>query len=212
MKYLLLTLLLIAATAGSSFSQDAPIPIQIFTTSDYMSFEMNINKKFQAGSRLGFFNVTTYRGYYDNDQSQNEYLTQSYLVYELTGGLSLSAGALMHFIYGFRPTAGLQYSYISPEFLMVLFPRFDLTEDHNFEIFGFLEYKPPLDADWALYSSLQGMYNHNVELNAHDRSYIFLRLGVTHTKYTIGMGGNIDFFGPDKANENRLGAFLRVEL
>jgi len=189
-----------------------PVPIEVFAGTQGLNFQMIVSKHFAPESRFGFFNVTSFVGNYANELRRNQYLSQAFLTADIWGGFSINAGASMNYFNGFRPSAGLQYVIGSREFLLVVLPRIDLTETFNIETFGLLEYKPQFSEQWGLYSRVQVLYNHNTRLGFPDRSYGYARLGVSYQNIQLGIGANIDFYGPQRINENSIGIFLRTEL
>jgi hypothetical protein len=189
-----------------------PVPVEVFAGNNYLNFQMIVSKPFQQGSRFGFFNVTNFNGNYDNNLRRNEFLTQGLVNFEVYKGISLAAGATMNYVTGFRPTAGLQYLYGNREWLIVLLPRMDLRDDYNFETFGLVEYKPQLTKKLGLYTRVQGLYNHNIKQEFHDRSYLYFRAGFSYQNYQFGLGANFDRYGPMKVSGDNFGLFLRVLL
>jgi hypothetical protein len=189
-----------------------PVPIETFAGNKGLVFQMIVSKHFSPKSRFGFFNVTNFVGDYATTNQQNQYIAQSFVTADIWKGLSVNAGVTMNYMTGFRPSAGLQYLFANRQVLMVVLPRFDLTQTYNFETFGLFEFKPKFTKDWGLYSRFQGLYNHNTKLDFHDRSYIWLRLGASYRNFQFGVGSDIDFYGPGKTNENSFGGFIRTEL
>jgi hypothetical protein len=189
-----------------------PIPVEAFAGNKGLVFQMIVSKHFSPKSRFGFFNVTNFVGDYNTSNQKNQYLSQSLITADIYKGFSVNAGVTMNYMTGFRPTAGLQYVFANREFLAVVLPRIDLTQTYNFETFGLVEYKPKFKNNWGLYTRVQGLYNHNTKLDFHDRSYVWLRIGASYKNYQFGLGGNFDFYGPMKVNENSFGVFLRTEL
>ncbi|MGB3589162.1 MAG: hypothetical protein WBA23_21630 [Tunicatimonas sp.] len=189
-----------------------PIPLEVFAGNEYLNFQMIISKPFAPGSRFSFFNVTSFNGDYQNDEGENEYITQGLLNYEVFKGLSVATGATMHYRTGFRPTAGLNYVFGSRKWLFVLLPRFDLSDDYNFETFSLLEFKPPITKDIGLYTRIQGLYNHNTEQDFHDRSYLYFRVGLSYRKYQAGLGANFDRYGPGEIDTENYGLFIRAQI
>jgi hypothetical protein len=82
----------------------------------------------------------------------------------------------------------------------------------NFETFALLENKPQLTDKLGLYTRVQGLYNHNTKQDFHDRSYLYLRAGLSIKKYQFGLGANFDRYGPFKINQENYGLFVRVEI
>lgn len=205
-----------SAQEGHSTTQPGivipPVPIETFATDDKLSFLMIVNKPIADSKKFSFFNVTSFKANYENVQQENEFLTQGLIQYELVKGLNLAAGATQHYRFGFRPTAGLNYTFANRKFLFVLLPRFDLTEDYNFETFSLFEYKPQLTEKLGLYTRVQGLYNWNTEQDFHDRSYIYFRVGLSYKSFQFGVGADFDTYGPMKISTEGYGLFLRTQL
>lgn len=189
-----------------------PIPIEAFAGNKGLVFQMILNKSFGQKSRFGFFTVTNFVGDYADQNQQNQFLSQSFLTANLWKGFYINAGVSLNYMTGFRPSAGLQYVFAKRNFLAVILPRIDLTQTKNFETFGLVEYQPKFNKEWGLYTRIQSLFNQNTQLNFHDRSYVWLRLGASYKNFQFGWGMNIDYYGPAKLNENSFGAFLRTEL
>jgi hypothetical protein len=197
---------------GKPSKPNPPIPVEVFAGSKGLNFQMIVSKHFSPASRFGFFNVTNFVGDYDNNQRRNQYLAQSFLTVDVWKGISVNAGVSMNYFSGFRPSAGLQYVFANRKYLAVVLPRFDLTQTRNFETFALFEYKPMFTEKWGLYTRIQGLYNRNMKQEFHDRSYVYLRVGASYKNFQFGVGGNFDFYGPNRINENSFGGFVRAEL
>lgn len=189
-----------------------PVSVETFAGDRYLNFQMIVAKPFSPASRFSFFNVTNFNGSYQNDLQKNEFLTQSLVNFQLVKGLSVGAGATLNYMTGFRPTAGLQYTFANRQWLVVVLPRVDLRDDNNLETFALLEFKPPLGQTLGLYTRIQGLYNHNTRQDFHDRSYLYGRVGITYQQFALGVGANYDRYGPFRVSTATYGAFLRAEL
>lgn len=170
-----------------------------------------IIKKMQSIPKLGFFSITYFTAEWNTDQV-SDYMLQGNLSYQLFKGFDLTAG--FHFTHptGIRPSAGIMYSYANPTWLLVVAPRAYIDNAANIEGLALLEYKPKLSDKWKLYSRFQGNYNLTAKGSIHDRSYIWLRAGLSYNEFTFGAGANFDYYGPMKHNENNVGAFISANL
>ena len=189
-----------------------PIPVEVFAGNKGLMFQMTVSKHFNPKSRFGFFNVNNFVGDYHSANQNNQYMSQSWITADIWKGFSLNAGVVMNYMTGFRPTLGVQYVFVNRDFFVVALPRFDLTQTNNFETFALVEFKPKFNKNSGLYTRFQGLYNRNTKPDSHDRSYIWLRAGVSFKNYQFGIGSNFDFYGPNKLYENSLGIFVRTEL
>jgi hypothetical protein len=224
-KILLFIVLLITSVCFGESPQDSldkthtnpskstpPIPVELFATNKALNFQMIISRQVPESRKLGFFGLNYVKADYKNDRSANEFVMQAFLTYNIYRGFSINSGMTMNHFYGFRPSAGLQYIFANPKLLIVIIPRFDLTETRNFEALGLVEFKPKWNRNWGLYSRLQGLYNYDVRSDFHSRSYIYARLGVSYKKYSSGIGANMDWYGPSELNKNTFGFYIRTEL
>lgn len=124
----------------------------------------------------------------------------------------MNAGVSMNHYSGFRPTVGVQYLLATNSWVVLLLPRFDLSETYNVETFGLIEYKPRLTKQWGLYTRVQTLVNYATKVTVHERSHIYLRIGASYRNFQFGVGTNTDFYGSEKINETTLGGFLRTEI
>ncbi|MES2458691.1 MAG: hypothetical protein V4594_24260 [Bacteroidota bacterium] len=194
----------------------APIPIELFVGNKGLAFQLIVSKQFLSNPRYGFFNVSSFTGNYKESDQTSEFLSQSFLTAELWKGVSLAAGlsaiGSTNTPLTVRPTVGLQYLLIKKDFVILILPRYDLTQTYNFETFALLEYKPILSKRWGIYSRAQGLYNHNSKLDFHEISSIYLRLGVSYKNFQFGLASNHDFYGPNAYNVNNYGLFIKTDL
>lgn len=193
-----------------------PIPIEIFIGNKAANFQLIVSKQLSPKSKFGFFNVTTFSGNYKEKNQGAEFYSQSIITAEIYKGISfiagLSAMGSSNSPVNVRPTAGLQYLFANEDFVVVIIPRFDLTQTYNFETFTVFEYKPMLSENWGIYSRFQGLYNYNTKQNFHEVSNIYIRLGLSYKNVQFGLGANLDFYGPDYNNVNNYGIFIKTDI
>lgn len=194
----------------------SPVPIELFAGNKGFSFQLIVSKQFSPGSKFGFFNVTNFSGDYKQTYQTTNFLSQSFVTAEIWQGISAAAGlsaiGSSTTPLEVRPTGGLQYLLANREIVLVVIPRFDLSQTYNFETFAVLEYKPTLSKNWAIYTRLQGLYNYNTKLGYHEISEINLRLGLAYKKLQFGIGSIHDFYGPDAVNINNYGPFIKTDI
>lgn len=227
MKFKLLLSISLCLLLNSAFAQTqdslqtdnihkgVPIPIELFVGNRAFTFQLIVSKQFSPKSRFGFFNVTNFTGDYKKNQT-SDFFSQSLLTANLWKGISITTGlsafGSSNTSTTVRPTAGLQYLFANRDFVVVVLPRFDLTQTYNFETFVVFEYKPMLSKNWGIYSRLQGLYNYNTKFGFHEISSIYLRLGVSYKNVQFGAGTNLDFYGPDYYNAKNFGLFVKTDL
>ncbi|CAM4249207.1 hypothetical protein SAMN06265348_1077 [Pedobacter westerhofensis] len=197
-------------------AESAPVPIELFAGNKGFAFQLIVSKQFSAGSKFGFFNVTNFAGDYKQTNQTTSFLSQSFVTAEIWKGISAATGisaiGSSTTPLEVRPTAGLQYLLASRDILLVVIPRFDLSQTYNFETFAVLEYKPMLSKNWGIYTRLQGLYNYNTKLGYHEISEINLRLGLAYKSFQFGLASIHDFYGPEAINVNNYGLFIKTNI
>lgn len=201
----------LAQQANPDAVHNPPINVEALFSNRGTTFQMITDKKFQSVPRLGFFSVTNLVGEWDTNQV-NDYMTQASLTFDIFKGFKVTGGFHTSSGTGIRPTIGVMYNYADPDWLVVAYPRVDLSKDSNVEGLVLVEYKPKINEKWRFYSRIQGLYAYTMNIEKHSRSYIQARAGVSYKEFTFGAGTNIDYYGPTKHNENSFGGFLSVLL
>lgn len=214
---MLFTLLLISAASDLSAQEqpnpvkNPPVNVETLFSNRGVAFQMMVNKKMQSIPRLGFFSVTTLVGEWDQ-QAVKDFMSQGNLTFQIVEGLDVLGGFHVTNASGFRPTAGLMYSYKQQDFMFVINTRADLISNGVIEGLTILEYQPEISEQWRLYTRLQGLYGHTLNADTHARSYVIARAGLSYREFTFGLGTNLDWYGPVKQNINSYGAFFSMSL
>ncbi|MDX1943735.1 MAG: hypothetical protein SFU99_24420 [Saprospiraceae bacterium] len=191
---------------------DPPLPIEALLGNKQLYFQMVVKKKFAPESRFGFFTVSTYTASYDNERAENSLTIPVQINYAIGKGFGVMAGTDINSEAGFAPIVGPQHNFASQKFLAVTVVSFFLNEDQDVKLFGLYEYKPPINEKWSLYSRVQFIYNHSLKDGNHNRSYLYLRGGLKRNALILGLGANLDQFGPQKRFKDNYGVFARWEF
>lgn len=200
-----------AQNQSPDIAPGVPINTEVLGSNRGLAFQMIIDKKIKSVPKLGFFSVTSLVGEWGEDKV-NDYMTQASLTYEIVKGLKLAGGFHVTPVKGMRPIAGLIYTKANPTWLFVANSRIDYSKDTNVEGMFLIEYKPKINNDWRFYSRIQALYEYNTVIDMKTRSYLMARAGVSYKEITFGLGTNIDYYGPEKFNENSYGVFVGVLL
>lgn len=212
-------IVLLCIISGNAYSQEKieisvinpPINTELLFSNRGIAFQMIIDKKFNSIPKLGVFSVTSLVGEWDDDKI-NDYMTQSSLTYEIVKGLKLAGGFHVTPVKGMRPIAGLIYTKANPNWLFVVNSRIDFSKDTNVEGMFLVEYKPKINDKWRFYSRAQALYEYSTVIDMQTRSYVMTRAGLSYKEITFGIGTNVDYYGPEKHNENSIGGFLSFLL
>lgn len=188
-----------------------PVNVEALVADQGIIMQTTINKQFRDTPSLGFFSVTSLISDWDT-QRLTDFMNQSGITFDVFMNLKLIGGYHYTEVTGFRPSAGLQYSYANEDWLVVLYPRADLTTDSNQENYASVAYTPQINEKYSFYSRMQGLYTFALDNGEHQRSYVLARVGFTRGDYTFGIGGNLDYFGPDAERIESIGLFGSVNL
>lgn len=210
MGAILITSLAIAQDENTKLHASPPTPVEVLLGNNRFVSQISISKKFAENSRFGFLATSYIAADYGNDKSENESVNVAFITYDMVKGFGLVSGAVLNSAWGFRPYSGFRYLYANQQFLAMVIPGFYLTESHNFETIGLVEYRPHIKNNWSLYSRLEGLYNVDMDTKKHDRSFIYGRLGLSYKTLGFGFAVNYDWYGPFKANKDNVGVFLRT--
>lgn len=189
-----------------------PIPFEAFVSDQGLLMQVVTTKKLTPTSRFGVFVLSEFYGDFNRERKNDEFITQTYLTYEIIRGLSATAGGAINHVSGFSPSVGVQVAMPFKDFFLLLSPRYETANNRNAEILGFLEYKPAISGKWGIYSRVQALYAHNTAENLHEISYIRLRLGASYKTFKFGLGSNHMSYGPMKHREDFYGIFARALL
>lgn len=213
-KYILVIFLFVASifNANSQGLKQKPIPIELVVGNNRLGLQSIINKHLPESKKLSFFSVTNFESEYSKEAKGLDFFNNSQISYEIYKGFGVSTGANINKVTGLSPTLGLQYVYANPIWLLVITPTLVFTTDKTMSLLTILEYKPNLTNKLKLYSRVQGLYNQNIKFSEHERSYLQLRLGLDYKGYQFGLGGNLDYFGKNRAFKGNYGLFIRVNL
>jgi hypothetical protein len=209
--FCLLTAVKAAAQTAAAAIQNPPVGTETMFSNRGVYFQMLVNKKLQSLPRLGLFSVTSLVGEW-HQQEISDLMTQASITYKVIKGLNLGLGYHATPVTGFKPSAGLVYSYADPVWLLVVNPRADLSQAGSVEGLILFEFKPRINESWRLYSRMQGLYGYTPETGSHARSYMKLRLGFALKEFAFGLGANLDYYGPARLNKNSIGAFVSAKL
>lgn len=202
--------------AFSQSSDDiAPISLENFWGNKGALVEMTFHKPLKNNSKFGVLSIAEYYGTYDAKKQgeENQFMAQTHLTYKVFNYVDFVLGAIINNVDGLRPTAGVQLALpLADNLFFVAMPRIDLTQTHNAEILSLVEYTPPINENWSVYSRVEGLYNQNLKDDSHGISYLRLRLGTSYDIFRFGAGVNFASYGPDKFKENQVGIFIGALL
>lgn len=203
-------ILLLFISFHSVSQNQPPVSAELLLGEKRTSMLVTMNRKISGDFK--YMNITSTTANYDLDKGRAELVMINSAIYQFHKIFGVSAGLQYHFLKGLVPSVAFHTSYADPVWMFMFIPFLNFRPETNSENVMIVEYKPQLNDSFKLYTHIMGLYNHNVTLKSHDRSFYQLRLGVTYRNFTFGAGANLDYYGAKKINENTYGAFLKIDV
>lgn len=210
--FLLCSLLFANVVFGQDHAPLPPLPVEATFGNNRLHFQAVINRPVSANGKLSFFNLSTGAVDYSNTASETEMVVVNNLTYALFGNFKVTGGAEWHYKLGLVPQLGLQYFKANRTWLVLVNPSINMQPSKSTATIGIVEYKPALSQKAQLYTRAQVLYIQSLEDGKHARSALMLRAGITHGKFTFGLGANFDYYGPMKNQKDNVGLFTRLAL
>lgn len=209
-----LILILIACPIWVNAQSDStsPIPVELMQGHQKLYSFLIVNRSLAPESDWGFLNVTTFSGTNPNKASRNEFFSSSLLTYPVYRKFRIVFGVNLNEVVGLNYFAGFQYATSTRYWLIVLVPGIYYPDQSSVETLALIEYRPPLSKRVKLYTRLHTLYNASLSEGQHNRSYGYLRLGLSVKTLSFGVGWNVDWYGQLRSREENLGIFIRTEL
>lgn len=187
-----------------------PIGVELLFGNNRLNAALSLNKP--VWGKWRFNNITTAAAYYDVADGKTELVMVNSLIYQFHPNFGASGGLQYHFLKGLVPNVAFHTSYADRTWLLVFTPYLNLLPERHSETIAIVQYKPALSENLRLFTQVQALYNHNLNANAHDRSFYYFRLGLTVKKITFGAGANLDYYGPDRIFKDNYGGFVKVDI
>lgn len=191
-----------------------PTPLELVIGHEQLNFQLVVKRRFSPESKFDLLVISVFSENWDkDDELGNSILIPFQASYRIgQKGFSFAAGGEANSVVGFSPTTGVTHNYVSRKILAISVLNYFINESQDLKFFGLYEYKPPINETWSVYSRLQLVYNHSLAENEHNRSFLYLRVGLEKGPLGFGLGANWDQFGSEKATKSNFGIFTRWEF
>lgn len=209
---LILILITFPIWVNAQSDSASPTPVELMQGNQKLYSLLIVNQSLAPESALGFLHVTTFSGANPNKASRNEFFSSSLLSYPVYRKFRIASGVNLNEVVGLNYFSGFQYATVTGYWLIVLVPGIYFSEQSSFETLVLIEFRPPLSQRVKLYTRLHTLYNTSLSEGQHNRSYGYLRLGLSVKTLSFGLGMNADWYGPLRSQENNFGVFIRTEL
>lgn len=187
-----------------------PIPADFLLGNHRLQFNATINRNIDG--KLGFLSIVNAAADYKNSSSETELVLNNFFNYKMGPHVQLITGAQWNYKKGLVPVLGVQWIYASPTWVASYTPSLHFLPYNSYEHMVFLEYRKPLTGYRRWFNRVQAMYEHNYAYGTHDRSFLVLRSGIGFGKLIVGLGYNLDFYGPKAIKKENTGLIFRIDL
>ncbi len=189
-----------------------PTPMEVMLGNNRANLLIILSRPIDEKKKFSFFNVTVGASDYQNNPAETDMVINNALLYNLGRNFYAGTGLQWNYKVGLVPSLGLQYFKASPDYLVVIFPSYNMMPNAGLETVALAEVKPRLSEKTRLYTRIQGLYVQDLEHGVHAKSAVSLRAGLSFGKYTFGLGTNADYYGPMKFEKLNTGVFLQLKL
>lgn len=194
-------------------SDTAPAtPVELMQGTRKLYSLLIVNRPLAPESAWDFLNITTFSATNQNEVSRNEFFSTALLSYPVYRKVRIASGVNLNEVVGLNCFSGFQYATGTGLWQIVLVPGIYFPEQSSFETLALIEFRPPLSQRIKLYTRLHTLYNVSLAGGQHNRSYGYLRLGLSVKTLSFGVGLNADWYGPVRSRQENLGIFIRTEL
>lgn len=189
-------------------------PAEIMAGNKYILYQHAISKQIAPDSKWGVMHIASsiirYKSKSEKTASPGEFMNQGYIKYKVLKGVSVIGGMFYSTAVNFKPSVGVQYTYLNKCLFITFQPRVDVAKNVNYELFGIVEHRKRLNHSIAAYSRLQFMSNHGAVY--HNRSYQQLRIGIEYKLVQAGIGVQFDEYGRNVTRYSNIGFFVKKNL
>ena len=196
------------ANSKRSFNEyvpQPPIPVEVFAGHKALSYQHVINKNVFK-DKFSFFNVSSFDAEY-GENANNVFLISSMFLYNISKGFSAGLGGEIQ-----RPgavvIAGIQYTYVSENLLIVVVPSVNLTGETEYSQFTLLEYRPRINKKFNGYFRMQFVVS--TDFHNYNRGYQQFRLGSQINDIRFGLAASFDQFDSNAITTTNYGVFVRT--
>lgn len=184
--------------------------IEVMPGNNFVFTDIQFFKSFDKQYRMTLFSRTRARLTYNDDENGINFFSGAYFNYTFKSGLGGSIiGRINNF--GSDADTGIHFYKQKKAWTFFVLPSISLTNGGTYSWFSIIRFRPDLNEEWKLYTSLELF----TALNKSDHlaSTQRIRLGMDYKTFQFGLAMNLTEVGDDwiLVNDN-YGVFLRKEF
>lgn len=212
MKTSTLFIFLIMATIVSHQVFSQITQLELVSGNNKTDFTLLSVKSLDKNRKFSFSTLAFYQKYHHSkDFVFDEVGVKSSIFYSLTKSISIGPTFYYNSVAGFTERLTLLISKRTGKFTYTINPALvhsNISNDFGGELFIEMQYMQPIKNEWHFltYTKLLTSWR---GFNIHERSYQYLRIGLSKNNNQFGFALNFDEYGNIPIRKNSIGMFIR---
>ncbi|WP_299626880.1 hypothetical protein [uncultured Tenacibaculum sp.] len=211
-KVIIITSLLIIGFINPLLSQFTQV--ELFAGLDKTDFTVFSSYSITKSQTLSLNTLAFFQKFKQENQQFDEIGLQPTLFWNITKNIALGPSMYYNSFAGFSERISAKYTFKNSRLLLVLMPTVAYSEQKNasyFEVLAQFQYNQPINDHLSIWLNGQFLTIWD-EFNRHSRSFQQLRVGVSIYQHQVGMGIDLDQFGPQPIEKTAFGIYYRKTL
>ena len=188
--------------------------VELFSGLDKTDFTLFSSYPVNKSQTLSLNTLAFFQKFKQENQEFDEIGVQPTLFWNITKNISLGPSIYFNSFAGYSERLSAKYTYKNSRLVIVLIPTMAYSEQKDAsyaEVFVQFQYNKPLNDNISLWLNGQFLTIWD-EFKLHSRSFQQLRVGVSLYDHQVGIGMDIDQFGPQPISKTAFGIYYRKTL
>ena len=188
--------------------------VELFSGFDKTDFTLFSSYPINKSQTLSLNTLAFFQKFKNENEEFDEIGIQPTLFWNINKNISLGTSIYHNSFAGFSERISAKYTFKNSRLLLVLMPTLAHSEQKNasyFEVFAQFQYNQPLNDHLSLWLNGQFLTIWD-EFKHHSRSFQQLRVGVSIHLHQVGLGIDLEQFGPQPIEKTAFGIYYRKTL
>lgn len=188
--------------------------VELFSGFDKTDFTLFSSYPINKSQTLSLNALAFFQKFKKENREFDEIGVQPTLFWNITKNIAIGSSIYYNSFAGYSERLSAKYTFKSSRLLLVLMPTVAHSEEIDAsyaEVFIQLQYNKPLNDNISLCLNGQFLTIWD-EFKQHSRSFQQLRVGVSIYEHQVGLGIDLDQFGPQPIEKSALGFYYRKTL
>ncbi|MEP3209709.1 MAG: hypothetical protein ABJN95_10990 [Maribacter sp.] len=188
--------------------------VELFSGFDKTDFTLFSSYPINKSQKLSLNVLAFFQKFKEENQEFDEVGVQPILFWNITKNIALGTSIYYNSFAGYSERLSAKYTFKSSRLVFVLMPTVahsEQTDASYAEVFVQIQYNKPLNDKLSLWLNGQFLTIWD-EFKMHSRSYQQIRFGVSFNDHQVGLGIDLDQYGPQPIEKAALGFYYRKTL